>query len=159
MKTLNQHIQEKLIINKNFKNDNNFKYKQIKPNKKGKCLRLSVPKTKEKNQIEFINVFDYEYDYIGDIVYCEPFEFKQNVEGYYTEIEKIGSNSICVLLFNEDAITFLNQLLINPEAKVDIEEICASSMERTDEYKFVCKADNEDFFIKPEIEYIIKQIR
>lgn len=133
MKTFSDYIEEKLIINKNFKEVLTFDC--CKPDKIGKCLLLyfSTTRNDRSHRID-TNLMEY---------HCEPDKdeiklsddrdsYIKNKNGYYwvNYSDKInGLSWIPVLLFKNDAEHFLNVLLDNPHKTFnenDFEDIFAS---------------------------------
>ena len=163
MKTLQQHIEEKLIINKKF---NIIDYYAVKPNRHGVCLELVYPKNDEPFKIDIdkkrILLYNQYYEYYDAEDYVDVRindKYKINKEGYYVDF---FGNWIYVLLFGEDALRFLKTLMGNEKEdtlikrKMNIKDF--DSRVELSTYDFECRNDDGDFFTKKEIKAMIKEI-
>ena len=167
MKTLNQHIQEKLIINKNFKNTT---YCCVEPHSMSDndfCLCI-VFDIFDKDR-DYVSLYPIKYRYYdGDdgvfIQSCagsENYDFYNKHEnGYYYYYE--GKFWLDVILFADDALTLLEKVLKNRRQKIDVKEF-AGDLLKTDNTMFFCKFDNDEspvkFYSERQIQNMIKKIK
>jgi hypothetical protein len=146
MKTLTQHIyenlftkheiNEKLIINKDFKSYH--EYSCEKPNDSGTCLGISIPTIYNTND-ERIALYEFNYYKDGDMISVGNINFELGDDGFYFKTQDTNKPDwICILLFGKDAKKFLNKLLKNNRRKIDISEF-VDSIDIAKKEKFVCK--------------------
>ena len=152
---INQQVDEKLLINKNFENID--KYKGVEPNEKGICLEVAIPYT-EKYDTLAIRLKKYRYiksdntvntGNIESTYYSDESFFKKNKDGVYCFVKSY--RQYCwILLFGDDAKWFLNILLNDPEQKIDFSHICKDLLKHKNVYEFECKTyvDNKEIFYK-----------
>ena len=155
MKSLNTYILEKLIINKNFKGD----FMCVQPKNEGTCLELVVPYSLTQERIA-LYIREYKYDSSKNNVFIdEDIKYEQNDEGYYTNIDDDPLWWKWVLLFDEDAKLFLNILLEDYRQKMDISNICKSSLKERKSYKFPCMNDAKKYYSKYELKHMLESIK
>ena len=166
MKTLTQHIyenlftkheiNEKLIINKDFKSYH--EYSCEKPNDSGTCLCISIPTTSNNND-ERIALYEFNYHKDGDMISAGKINFELGDDGFYFMQDTTNyPNWVYVLLFGEDAKKFLNKLLKNERRKIDISEF-VNSIDIAKKEKFVCKDDWKSFYDEDRINDIKYDIK
>ena len=152
MKTLQHHIEEKLIINKDFDN----KYKCIQPHN-NVCLELALPYRVETDIITLYYKY-YRYDKKNDVVIDNADnKFKKNKDGYYCL--DLNRNYTWILLFDDDAITFLNALLKNPKQKIDVYDICKNYLSHKNTYEYYCKDEDDNFYSAKRLKDTIEKIQ
>ena len=117
---INQQVDEKLLINKKFKNIDD--YRHIEPKNKGKCLLLFFSKkTNDQSHRITLSTETYEYDSNFEDVNIfgyDDFPFIKNKKEYYWR-NSSSSGWINLLLFDDDAKLFLNTLLNNNTLEFD----------------------------------------
>ena len=158
MKTLNTYITEWKASNKTSNNIKITTYKHIEPKETGRCLILTVPVSSDHDYI-VLYVYEYTYDKSDDYVKILDETYKKNQEGYYTRSGE-AEHWKWTLLFDQDAIKFLSTLLKNNEQKMNLFEICASSLLEYNKncYEFICKKDSYHFYENKNIQNMIDQI-
>ena len=120
MKTLKNHIFERLKINKNYKN---VHFIAVEPKSTGTCLAVYIP-LKANDIMSRIQIHTYDYENIGhnkvtlfnranDII-------AKNEKSYYSSSCRRYNVWATVLLFNEDALEFLNMLLTDNTEYFDV---------------------------------------
>lgn len=151
MKNLSKHINEKLIINKNYKQDI---YQCIQPNNHGVCLELGIHRTGiENTEITYQSYVKNE----DSVTVRDNEKYYLNNEGYYCDV--YNDNWVYVLLFGEDAETFLNILLNDPHQEMNI-ECFAKSYIKNDNYNRQClNVEKSAPFTKYAIEDILDIIK
>lgn len=155
MKTLSQHLNERLIINKDFKSYH--EYSCEKPNDSGTCLCISIP-TISNNNDERIALYEFNYHKDGDMISAGKINFELGDDGFYFMQDTTKSNWVYVLLFGKDAKKFLNKLLKNERRKIDISEF-VNSIDIAKKEKFVCKDDWKSFYDEDRINDIKYDIK
>lgn len=111
MKTLINYIQEKLIVNKNFKNID--KYKGVEPKANGTCLSLYIPTNESYEKSIDIEITNYYLSGTGVDNHNKNIPCIYKNKGYYCDLT-YNDKIVTLLLFNEDAIHFLSILLSDP---------------------------------------------
>ena len=131
MKKLTQYIFERLIINKNYIDPNNFKC--VQPDDKGRCISIMFKHSDDETSQYYVGKIaverytkDNEYVYIRDYGGGKLF-FEKNDNGYY-EDSYTTKNSVFdgiwkhILLFGNDAELLLNDLLKNSNKVLSISD-------------------------------------
>lgn len=157
-KLYHQEVDEKLVINKNLENG---KYKCIKPNKTV-CLEIKMPYCSKQENC--INVSLEHYAYFDNKLYIvdddDSYKYEVNNEGYYYYV---NDNFCWVVLFNDDALLFLNTLLDNLEQKINLYDICGSLLIDNDKYEYYCSkyelSLDPHFYEEKEIKNMIKELK
>ena len=155
MKTLTQHIEERLIINKDYKPYH--EYSREKPNDSGTCLGISIP-TISNNNDERIALYEFDYHKDGDMISVGEINFELGDDGFYFTQDTTKHNWVYVLLFGKDAKKFLNKLLKNERKKIDVSEF-VDSIDIAKKEKFVCKDDWKSFYDEDQINDIKYNIK
>lgn len=153
MISLQQHIAEKLIINKNFKKETST------PNDEGICLRLWItsPTIRQKQRIS-LYTGHYLYDNIHDSITLTSLNDKseRNEKGYFQS----SPNKFwdVIILFNEEAIDFLDMLSKDPEQIIDVSKYIVDA--KTYKYiKYQCIPDAGNFYNKQDFDSMKKRIK
>ena len=154
MKTLTQHIEERLIINKDFKPYH--EYSREKPNDSGTCLGIAIPTI--SNNDERIALYEFDYHKDGDMISVGEINFELGDDGFYFMQDTNKPDWVYVLLFGKDAKKFLNKLLKNERKKIDVSEF-VDSIDIAKTGKFVCKDDWKSFYDEDRINDIKYNIK
>ena len=155
MKTLTQHLTEKLIVNKDYKPYH--EYSREKPNDSGICLGIGIPTI--YNNAERIALYEFDYHKDGNMISIGKIKFELSDDGFYFAIQDMNKpHWICVLLFGKDAKKFLNKLLKNERRKIDISEF-VNSIDIAKKEKFVCKDNWNSFYDEDHINTIKYNIK
>ena len=154
MKTLEQYLNEKLIINKNYKPYH--EYSCEKPNDSGTCLGIAIPTI--SNNDERIALYEFDYHKDGDIISVGEINFELGDNGFYFMQDTTKPNWVYVLLFCKDAKKFLNKLLKNERKKIDVSEF-VDSIYIAKNGEFVCKDDWKSFYDEDRINDIKYNIK
>jgi len=155
MKTLKQRINEWKLSDETCSNVR-LTNANIKP--EGNALELAIP---YNNGYRFaLHIAeDYKYDAKEDIVmHLNKYEYHKNKEGYYCYFDDDDSWR-WVLLFGDEAISFLNKLLADNEQTFDVRYLCWSLISKYKTYEFICKDDTNSFYTKEEIQDMIEMIK
>lgn len=119
MKSLQQHITEKLIINKNYKSDTTV----CKPNNNGTCLLIFIYTSYNENDYNiYLTLRKYVYDGTKiDFAYYETEDYKMNALGYlWCKVDNYPTKGINVLMFDDEAKNFLKGLINDPTEKINL---------------------------------------
>lgn len=159
MKSLSKHILEKLVINKNFEN---VKYNHVGPTiGEGICLNIIF----YPNNDEYIslNLTPYECKgrmsggaWISDYPSSDMSYYIRYDNGYF--YNKKWINRTHVALFNDDALTFLEELLQNPTQKMSTSEFSNEIKITKNNTMFLCKSDDNTFYSENQIKDMISKI-
>lgn len=160
MKTLQQHISEKLVINKDFKKANLFKSEPL--HDKGYCIYLALPIN--SNNYDIISIPDKPCGYEtifsngkSSIYYNDSYEIKKNDYGFY--FLDVQSEEWCwLILFEEEAISFLENLIQNIRQKIDITD-CKDDNINIKTGRYICAHIGDFFYDKETIIYMINELK
>ena len=156
MISLQQHILEKLKINKYYKKA------PSQPNSRGRCLQLYIgsPQNDTNQRICLYNN-RYSYDSSTKTVKVDNpnDEYIENEYGYFIEPQKRWDTIywIVVLLFNEEAIEFLESLSIDNKQLIDISKYI--NVKKYSNTLFPCMNDFDKYYDPKTIEIMIKAIK
>ena len=154
MKSLNNYISEKLIINKTYKS---CEYLCLPPKKSGTCLEVVIPYNNYENVITLF-IQDYTYTDLENCVNVREGEhYFKGKDNYYCDNFK--NHWVYVLLFNEDALLFLKKLAENPKEKINIKEIAKSIIGQNTTYEYVCKTNEYESYTIEKINNMISSIQ
>ena len=156
MKKFSNYIREKLIINKS---DNYF---ADMPDNSGNCLCIIIP-TKSHPEAKRIALYCYEYYkqdnnvFVGKSGYKNKYQLSDN--GYYYN-DTLNDNKywVRVILFNDDALLFLNTLLKDITQEMDITEFVVS-LEKAKTGAYECIDDYGKHYSKDDIQDMIDLIK
>jgi len=155
-----EHINEWKISDETSKSVEVNEYSCVKPDNEGVCLELVVPYARYKNRIA---LYTRDYTYGNNIVFVEACDYIKDDEGYYYDNYGNHPTWRWVLLFKNDAINFLKQLLENNKRKMNIYNICGSLIDKDygDDgvYEFPCKDDAQKYYTKKKIKEMITKIK
>ena len=114
MKSLNNYITEKLIINKNFKGVLPvFNFKGIEPGDTGNALNIAYTVKNEENSYNYItlNIIRYYKNHNSLVKEINSNkDYKKNSKGFYEIVNYYNKYWNQCLLFGEDAIMLLEEI-------------------------------------------------
>ena len=136
-KLYHQQVDEKLIINKDFKD---YNYSAVQPNKSGKCLLLRCAvsasadqKTRVDCSVEKYTLKEFGWPSV-DCTKCDSdnkiYTYYKNKNGYYVFGRTYNGHPIWeyVLLFGDDAIRFLEQLMNDLKSPINVKQFIGDAV-------------------------------
>ena len=167
MKTLQQHISEKLVINKDFKKPNLFVSEPV--HDVGLCIYLAIPSKKNDDSNNRVSISEYLRTYcvetekgIKKIYYKNPYgdnvKIEKNDYGFY--ILNLDNMFWChFILFEEAAIAFLENLLTDVEQKIDVSDYKFNNEKHVKTGIYQCINDERNFCDKNEIIDMLNELK
>ena len=156
-KQYHQQVNEKLVINKDYVGE--LEYIACKPKNTGVCLMICMPK-KENKYGERIDIGPLYYELSGTVVNISDSKYIKTKEGYYCNDHNMHWGTL--LLFNEDAISFLKFLSEDPKRYIN--QLDLPNIEDFLDVKFkwpqhVKHMNGEEFYDKNQIQNMINRIK
>ena len=162
MKTLHQYINEDFKISHKI---NSIIYKAVKPKTKGICLQISIAHHNKHIEINTVKYFvktsfliDYKiiYNNDNDNSGFNNFSVKRSENGYYTKQDDYWDK---ILLFDNDAMIFLQNYLNNKKQKFDARIFLPTTEKSLFIKKYCNNHSSLEYYTNEEINTMIEQIK
>lgn len=163
MKPLNQYIKEKLVINKNFKEANLFASEPLHDS--GYCIYLALPKKSNNYDVisiptELCEYGTVSYDGKPSLYYetmSRNIKIEKNNYGFYF-LDAQNSGWCWLILFEKEALSFLENLLQNIKQKIDITN-CKDEKFNIKNGSYICADINKKYYDKEKIIDMINELK